>query len=78
MDSTTSLDNFLPLPGDEDALIRRSDVPRYIPVKKQTLARWATEGNGPPFVKLGRRIVAYRCGDIRRWLLQNVRNNTVK
>jgi predicted DNA-binding transcriptional regulator AlpA len=78
MDSKTNLDNLLPLPTYDDDLIRRSDLPRYIPVKKQTLARWATEGSGPPFVKIGKRIVAYRCGDVRLWLQQNVRNNTVK
>jgi len=61
---------LLPLPGNPDTLIRRADVARYIPIQPQTLARWACEGKGPRFVKLGRRLVAYRVGDLRAWLDQ--------
>ena len=53
---------------DDDVLIRRGDVPRYVPVTKQTLARWAHEGCGPRFVKLGTKLVAYRAGDLRQWI----------
>ncbi|MCH8113063.1 MAG: DNA-binding protein [Proteobacteria bacterium] len=58
-------------------MIRRADLPRYIPVAVQTLARWAVEGQGPPFIKVGRRIVAYRAGDLRAWLQGQVRQNTI-
>jgi predicted DNA-binding transcriptional regulator AlpA len=71
---TTAL---LPLPENDDTLIRRSDLPRYIPVASQTLARWAVEGQGPKFCKIGRRLVAYRAGDLREWLRGQVRENTV-
>ena len=47
---------LLPLPDDDDTLIRRSDLPRYLPVAAQTLARWAVEGQGPRFIKVGRRL----------------------
>ena len=68
---------LLPLPDGDDTLIRRADLPRYIPVAVQTLARWAVEGQGPPFIKVGRRIVAYRAGDLRAWLQGQVRQNTI-
>lgn len=68
---------LLPLPEDDDALIRRADLPRYIPVAVQTLSRWAVEGQGPRFIKVGRRIVAYRAGDLREWLRSNERSNTI-
>jgi predicted DNA-binding transcriptional regulator AlpA len=55
------------LPAD-DVLIRRRDVPRYVPVAKQTLARWACEGRGPRPVILGTKLVAYRAGDLRDWI----------
>ena len=71
---TTAL---LPLPENDDTLIRRSDLPRYIPVASRTLARWAVEGQGPKFCKIGRRLVAYRAGDLREWLRGQVRENTV-
>lgn len=69
---------LLPLPENDDTLIRRQDVPRYIPVQAQTWARWASEGEGPPFVKLGKRLVAYRSGDLRQWLKNQVRQNTIE
>ena len=71
---TTAL---LPLPEDDDTLIRRTDVPNYVPVASQTLARWAVEGQGPPFIKVGRRLVAYRAGDLREWLKSQTRKNTI-
>ena len=67
-----------PLPDNDDALIRRADLPRYLPIAAQTAARWAVEGQGPQFLKIGKRLVAYRCGDIRRWLVRNVRNQSEK
>ena len=66
-----------PLPPDDDVLIRRADLPRYLPIAAQTAARWAVEGEGPKFVKVGKRIVAYRAGDLREWLRSNERSNTI-
>jgi len=65
------------LPKEDCALIAAAQVPEYIGVKRQTLARWRHEGFGPPFVKLGRRLVAYFSGDLRNWLRQNIRTNTI-
>lgn len=56
------------LPDNDDALIRRADLPKYLPISAQTLARWASEGQGPRMVKVGRRLVCYRVGDLRQWL----------
>ena len=69
--------NLLPLPSDNDVLIRRADLPRYLPIARQTAARWAHEGQGPKFLKIGRRLVAYRAGDLRAWLQGQVRQNTI-
>lgn len=68
---------LLPLPSDDDALIRRADLPKYLPIAKQTAARWAHEGQGPRFLKIGKRLVAYRVGDLRAWLRDQGRRNTV-
>ena len=64
---------FLPLPKEDDALIRRSDLPNYLPIAAQTLARWASESHGPSFIKLGRRLVAYRVGDYVNGLSHKMR-----
>ncbi len=77
MDTPKVSQALLPLPEDDDVLIRRADLPQYIPVASQTLARWACEGEGPRFIKIGRRLVAYRSGDLRAWLRGQVRQNTI-
>jgi predicted DNA-binding transcriptional regulator AlpA len=69
---------LLPFPENDDTLIRRSDVPKYIPVASQTLARWAVESQGPRFIKIGKRLVAYRAGDLREWLQSQTRSNTIQ
>lgn len=58
-----------PLPADDASLIPRDAVPRFLPISAQTLAKWASQGEGPPFIRVGRRRVAYRAGDLRAWLL---------
>ena len=70
-------DPLLPLPESDDTLIRRPDVSLYLPLARQTLARYAVEGQGPRFVKVGPRLVAYRAGDLRAWLRDQTRENTV-
>lgn len=63
------------LPDNPETLITRRDVPRYIPVAAQTLARLAVQGGGPRYVKVGRR-AAYRAGDLRSWLEGRSRTHT--
>lgn len=65
---------LLPLPTDDNALIRRADLPSYLGVSHQTLARWAHEGLGPDYIKMGGKLVAYRVGDLRNWLDANRRS----
>lgn len=68
---------LLPLPNDDDALIRAQDVSRYTGIARQTHARWRHEGVGPRFVRLGRRVF-YRAGDLREWIRSRVRQNTIE
>ncbi len=64
-----------PLPSDPDTLITRRDVPLYVPIAAQTLAKLAVVGGGPPYVRVGRR-AAYRAGDLKGWLSERSRTNT--
>ena len=66
-----------PLPCDNDALISAKELPRYIGVARQTLARWRVEGFGPSYLKAGHRVL-YRTGDLRTWIESRVRQNTVQ
>ena len=36
-------------------------------VSRRTAQRWRVTGSGPPFVRLGKRRVAYRATDCERW-----------
>ena len=69
-------DRLLPLPTDDDALIRARDVSSYTGIARQTHTRWRHEGVGPKFVRLGRRVF-YRAGDLRAWIRSRVRQNTI-
>jgi hypothetical protein len=64
-----------PLPSDPETLITRRDVPLYVPVAAQTLAKLAVIGGGPRYVRVGRR-AAYRSGDLKAWLNDRSRLNT--
>jgi len=48
-------------------LATRSEVAAYTRVAISTLARWAMEGRGPAFVRLGR-AVRYRRADVIAWV----------
>ncbi|MBU0513663.1 MAG: helix-turn-helix domain-containing protein [Proteobacteria bacterium] len=48
---------------------------RYLGVSPQSLARWRITGQGPHFVKAGRRVVYLRA-DLDRWLLSRRRLST--
>tara|TARA_B100000315_G_C14310782_1_gene466255 strand:- start:59 stop:319 length:261 start_codon:yes stop_codon:yes gene_type:complete len=64
-----------PLP-DLPILIAAAEVPKYIGMKVQTLARWRHEGFGPPHIHLGRRIF-YRSSDLQNWIESQKRQNTL-
>lgn len=54
--------------GNCETLITRQELARILPVSYWTLARWASQGEGPPYIKVGPRRVAYRIGDVKDWL----------
>lgn len=46
-------------------------------VSRSTLAQWRMTGQGPRFVKLGRKVL-YRVTDVNDWLATRTRNATSK
>ena len=64
------------LPDQGEVLIAAVQVPEYIGLKAQTLARWRHEGVGPVWVALGPRIY-YRSSDLRSWIESRVRRKTI-
>ena len=52
----------------EDGKLYLTNDPMLLVIgRPSTLAHWRSEGRGPAFVKMGRR-VAYRGSDLNKWL----------
>lgn len=48
--------------------LRAPDAASYLRVSNSTLSKMRSRGDGPPFTKLGRRIVLYDRHDLDAWL----------
>lgn len=46
----------------------RAELARELGVSVVTLARWHSEGNAPPFTKVGKRVL-YRRAAVQHWLV---------
>lgn len=61
-----------------DGLLTRYQAADYLGVTADTLARWASHGEGPPYVKVGR-LARYPVNQLSNWLaIRAVRPNAVK
>ena len=57
-----------------DQLLRVDEVSARFAVNRTTLRRWRVSGDGPPFIRLGPKVIAYRETDVAAWIEQ--RRNT--
>ncbi len=48
---------------------------KFVGVSKRTLEKWRYEGGGPPYLKLGRRVL-YCLGDLEEWISRQGRSST--
>ena len=51
----------------EEPLLDDDEAARILKVKKQTPAAWRNRGQGPAYLKVGRRVF-YRPSDLLEWL----------
>jgi hypothetical protein len=56
-------------------LLLQKEAAARLRLSERTLERWRLTGDGPPFVKCGRR-VAYRSADIEAFITAHVRTST--
>ena len=56
--------------------MRTPEAARYVALSESTLTKMRLTGNGPLFVKVGPRAVAYRKSDLDEWLAERVRRST--
>jgi predicted DNA-binding transcriptional regulator AlpA len=56
-------------------LLNQREAADFLRLSQRTLERFRLTGDGPPYVKAGRR-VAYRREDLDRWIADRVRTST--
>jgi predicted DNA-binding transcriptional regulator AlpA len=61
---------------DIDCPLRSSDAAAYVGMSASTLAKMRMRGDGPPYIKSGRRIVVYLKHDLDVWLSRQRRRCT--
>jgi excisionase family DNA binding protein len=57
--------------------INREELARQLSVTTDTLARWATQGIGPPRIRIGRRVL-YRRASVEKWLAEMERKSACR
>jgi predicted DNA-binding transcriptional regulator AlpA len=65
-----------PLPDNPNTLIPAASLSEYLPIARQTAARWRHEGKGPRYLSLGGRRIVYRVADLRQFLDACTRTST--
>ncbi|MFN0264223.1 helix-turn-helix transcriptional regulator [Tepidamorphus sp. 3E244] len=60
----------------ETVYLKPADAADYTCLSVATLARMRVTGDGPPFMKLGHRLVVYSKGDLDAWLTARKRRST--
>lgn len=60
----------------EVVAIRAPEAAKFLGLSTSTLAKMRLRGDGPTFVKCGRRAVTYCVTDLTAWLQRNRRQST--
>lgn len=55
-----------------ETLLTTAAAAERLAVKSSTLARWRRQGRGPRFLKLGRKTLRYRLGDVDKWAARHL------
>jgi predicted DNA-binding transcriptional regulator AlpA len=62
-------------PGGDDDLLSAAELAAWFGMSVEWVDIGRSEGYGPPYVKLGR-LVRYRRGTVREWLLARIHHST--
>lgn len=63
----------------EDRLLSEVEAAQLLGLSPHTLNRWRVARKGPPFIKIGARVVKYRLSDLTTWVeSQRKQTNTGK
>ncbi len=56
-------------------LLNRTEAAHFLGISRRTLEKWAVTGDGPPFYKLGGRVL-YDQSDLEDWIASKRRLST--
>jgi predicted DNA-binding transcriptional regulator AlpA len=62
--------------ADPDALLRPEEAARLLGYTTRALEAWRMQGRGPAFVRVSKRSVRYRRGDLLAWAASRVCRST--
>lgn len=71
-----TIEGFLPRAGSLERLLLPQEVAEMLRLEVETLEGWRSKGNGPRYVKLGKREVRYRPSEVLHWLDERVCSST--
>ncbi|MCV7010361.1 DNA-binding protein [Mycobacterium gordonae] len=57
-------------------MLKAEELAPLVGTSVNQLAQWRFHGDGPPFIKFGRRSVRYRWSDVQAWCDANLRTQT--
>jgi hypothetical protein len=66
---------MITLNASSNPLFTPSEAAEFLRANERSLERWRSAGNGPAFIKIGRR-VCYRLADLENWVAQQRRSHT--
>jgi predicted DNA-binding transcriptional regulator AlpA len=49
-------------------ILSEGELARYLRVSRACLRRWRAVGQGPPWLRVGKRLVRYDMAALRRWI----------
>jgi predicted DNA-binding transcriptional regulator AlpA len=53
---------------DELQLLKEREVGRLLAASPGCLRRWRATGEGPPWIRVGKRLIRYDLAALRRWI----------
>jgi predicted DNA-binding transcriptional regulator AlpA len=72
------IDSIIDAPGGDDDLLTTSEVAAWLGVSTEWVDIGRSEGYGPPFQKLGPRLVRYHRGTVKEWLIARTYHSTAE
>ncbi len=58
-----------------DSYLNTVQAASILGLKPSTLEAWRMYGRGPPWIRMGPRIVRYRLSDLNQWISENIVEN---